>query len=68
MGVAVGVIVVVGMGSEMVESDRVGMVDGAVVVVEEVACCDDEDDGVKVNLFREPKGKLEAVDVVDLSN
>ena len=32
-------IVVVGMGSEaVVESDRVGMVDGGAVVVEEVGC------------------------------
>ena len=53
MGVVVGVIVVVGMGSEMVESDRVGMVDGAIVVVEEVACWVDKDDGVKVNIIHE---------------
>ena len=33
-------------GSEMVESDRVLMVDGA-VIVEEVACCVDENNGVK---------------------
>ena len=37
MGVAVGVIEVVGIGSETVESDWVGMVGGDAVVVEEVA-------------------------------
>ena len=45
-------------GSEMVESDRVGMVDGA-VIVEEVACCVDENNCVKnwiKNLCRETKG------------
>ena len=51
--VAVGVIEALGMASEMGESDRVGMVDGA-VVVEEVACWVGEGDGVKFNLFREP--------------
>lgn len=42
-------------GSEMVESDRVGMVDGA-VIVEEITCID-ENNGVKnKNLCGETKG------------
>ena len=50
MGVAVGVIEVVGIGSETVESDWVGMVGGDAVVVEEVAGWVDEDDGIE-NIF-----------------